>query len=264
MIQEMADVLWNEKLGNLYYRMGFICDFDYQQAEPGQFVMVRMADGTGPLLRRPFSIHRQIFNGKGFKGIELLYKVVGNCTDKLSHLTTGDKLDLLGPLGRGFRVSPDYQKVYIVAGGIGVAPLVFLALKLKGAGVDPFQCKVFLGGKTKGDLLCSDDFANLGMAVSIITEDGSMGQTGLVTKPFEAAIEKEKPDIIFACGPEGMLASVQHIAKSHRISCQISVETMMACGMGACLGCAIETRKESNTYRHVCMDGPVFDASILA
>jgi dihydroorotate dehydrogenase electron transfer subunit len=153
--------------------------------------------------------------------------------------------------------------VFIVAGGIGVAPIPFLISHLLDKSIDRSQCKVFIGGKSKVDLLCSDDFDSLGISVRTTTDDGSFGDQCLVTDPVEIEISDSKPDVIYACGPMQMLSCIVGIAEKHGIECQVSIETMMACGMGACLGCAVESRKDPDRYLHACSDGPVFDANTL-
>jgi len=122
---------------------------------------------------------------------------------------------------------------------------------------------VFLGGRSKDDLLCSDDFLHMGMKIHITTDDGSVGNRCFVTHPLEIALEKNLPDIIYACGPLEMLKCVAGISEKHTVPCQISIETIMACGMGACLGCAVERKETSVSYMHVCLDGPVFDVRCI-
>lgn len=264
MHQERVEILWNRAVGPGYYRIGLECDGRYMDAMPGQFVMLGLPERMDPLLRRPFSIHRLIRNNGNAGGVELLYKVVGVTTGKMAALTKGDSLDLLGPLGRGFRVSKDYRRVFIVAGGIGVAPLAFLAVYLHRSGMDLSESRAFLGGGSKEDLLCGDEFVRLGMHVNLTTDDGTEGDQCLVTLPFESVIQAEqRPDVIYACGPMAMLRCVADIAMAHGIPCQVSIETMMACGMGACLGCAVERSDTSDGYLHACVDGPVFDAAAL-
>lgn len=264
MYQEKAQILWNRAVGPGYYRIGLACDGRYTDAQPGQFVMLGLPERLDPLLRRPFSIHRLMQENGNAGGIELLYKVVGMTTGKMAALTKGDSVHLLGPLGRGFRVSGDYRRVFIVAGGIGVAPLTFLAEYLQEKGVDLLESRVFLGGGTKEDLLCRDEFTRIGMRVHITTDDGTEGDQCLVTLPFESTIQAEhRPDVIYACGPMAMLRCVVDIAQAHAIPCQVSIETMMACGMGACLGCAVERSGAPDGYLHACVDGPVFDADAL-
>ena len=141
--------------------------------------------------------------------------------------------------------------------------MVFLASALQRKGVDLSRCTAFLGGRSKDDLLCADEFVSLGMAVQITTDDGSAGSKCLLTHPLEMATSANRPDIIYACGPLGMLKCVANIAEAQTVPCQISIETVMACGMGACLGCAVETKKGAAKYLHACVDGPVFDVETL-
>ncbi len=262
--QENVEVLWNKKVGPGYYRIGLTCHRGYVRAKPGQFIMLRFPDRMVPLLRRPFSIHRPIVSEGGLSGIEVLYKVIGEGTRRLSKCNKGDIVDILGPLGNGFSFFDHYNRIYIVAGGIGVAPMLYLATTLLERGVDPSGCQVFLGGKSKDDLLCQDDFAEIGVAVHITTDDGSSGDQCFVTDPLQMASESRRPDIIYACGPLEMLSCVIGIAEKNDIPCQVSVETIMACGIGACLGCAVARKDSPEGYMHACMDGPVFDAQLLS
>jgi dihydroorotate dehydrogenase electron transfer subunit len=225
--------------------------------------MVRLIDQTDPLLPRPFSIHRLIKKDGVASGIELLYKVVGRGTRELSLRQPGDFLDLTGPLGNGFTVPGKVGQIKIIAGGIGVAPMIFLLEYLKEQTPYLSGVEVFLGGRSKADLLCLEEFSALGVPVHKTTDDGSSGDHCLVTDPLDYAITENKPDIIYACGPMEMLACVAGIADRHRVTCQVSIETMMACGMGACLGCAVARRNDADTYLHACLDGPVFDTRAL-
>jgi len=258
MFQENAEVLHNECIGADYYKIGLKCVSDYSIAKPGQFLMVKIADA--PLLRRPFSIHRLLALKGKQQGLELLYKVVGTGTKKLSSYNAGDSLDLLGPLGNGFDIPENMKGVFIVGGGVGIAPLFFLASFLKDKGRDLSAFRVFIGCRSDDDLLCRGDFLELGMSVQFTTDDGSSGEKGLITEPLERAILQQKPDMVYACGPTPMLRETARIAEKHAIACQISIETMMACGMGACLGCVVHSKAHPDTYFHVCKDGPVFDA----
>jgi len=263
MEQQHAEVLWNRRLTPPYYKIGLRAPDSFATAIPGQFITLRLGDQMDPLLRRPFSIHQLIIRDDVFTGIELLYKVVGAGTQKLTRLRSGDRVDLLGPLGNGFYIAEHFQRVFIVAGGIGIAPMPFLISRLLDKSLDRSRCKVFIGGKSKSDLLCSDDLSDLGISVHTTTDDGSCGDQCLVTDPVEIEISDSKPDVIYACGPMQMLSCVAGIAEKYGIECQVSIETMMACGMGACLGCAVESRKEPDRYLHACSDGPVFDANLL-
>ncbi len=261
--QTLARVRWNKQLGPLYYQIGLDCPEGYHNTQPGQFVMVHLPGQIDPLLGRPFSIHRLIRPADHTEGIELLYKVVGEGTRRLAGLVPGDKLDVLGPLGQGFRIKTDWRHIYMVAGGIGVAPMVFLSETLKRLSEDGLRQDLFLGGRSKSDLLCIEAFQALGVSVQISTDDGSTGAHGLVVQPLQTCLHDVKPDVLLACGPMPMLQGVAAIAADHGIPCQVSLETIMACGMGACLGCAFESRDPDGRYLHVCMDGPVFDAARL-
>ncbi|MCF8024086.1 MAG: dihydroorotate dehydrogenase electron transfer subunit [Desulfobacteraceae bacterium] len=261
--QETSQILANDQVSDGYRRIRLTCGPHYKEAVPGQFVTFRLPGQSEPLLRRPFSIHRLVTAEKNNVQMEILYRMVGGFTKQLSRLRPGGLIDMVGPLGRGFSVNCYSEPVAVAAGGIGVAPLVFLADRLKQAGTDMELVTVFLGGRTNTDILCKDIFSDLGARISVVTEDGTAGEHGLVTDPLETWLEKNKPTMIYACGPHGMLNAVGKIAQSGNIACEISVETLMACGVGVCMGCAVYTNEAGEGYRHVCKDGPVFDARIL-
>jgi dihydroorotate dehydrogenase electron transfer subunit len=263
MIQEKSEILWNLPEGPQVYRIGIECGNHYASAFPGQFVTLRLPEDSTPILRRPFSIHRLI-SKEGAYALEILYKAIGGFTRKLSRAAAGEAVDLLGPLGKGFSVSASLQSVAIVAGGIGVAPMVFLARALLDAGMPPSGSAVFIGAAKAGEVLCRDDFRRLGLAVYTATEDGTLGEEGFVTRPLEPWIAANRPDMLFACGPMPMLRAVSEAARALSIPCEVSVETLMACGVGACLGCATRDRHHEGGYGHVCIDGPVFEASRLS
>lgn len=260
MLQETAKILWNEPVARAVYRIGLTGGAHYAAADPGQFVTLRLPGESTPLLRRPFSVHRVIANRGGVERIEILYKAVGDFTRKLARQKEGGALDLLGPLGHGFTVSPSIKNAALVAGGIGVAPMVFLAEKLKAAGANIEQSVACLGGRSAADILCAADFQSMAIETQIATEDGSIGEKGLVTTVLADRLQSNPPDMIYACGPMPMLAAVSSIAKQHELPCEVSIETIMACGVGACLGCAIKDTEHADGYGHVCIDGPVFKA----
>jgi dihydroorotate dehydrogenase electron transfer subunit len=263
MILEKAPVFGNDDLGAGYYRISMGCHSAYGAAHPGQFVMLKIGDSLDPLLRRPFSIHHLSRDEKGEWVLDVLYKVVGKGTDMLSRYEKGEYIDLFGPLGKGFTIPEGDSSIMMVAGGIGIAPMIFLAEVLEKKGVDLSVASIFIGGCTRADLLCLDRFSRSGMTVTVTTEDGGAGEKGLVTAPVEKALKKHAPNIIYTCGPPGMLAAVAALSVKYRIPCQLSVETIMACGMGACLGCAVGLDEKSGKYLHACMDGPVFEAGQL-
>ncbi len=261
--RETVILAGNERISDSYFRLTADCDSHYLEAAAGQFVTLRMPDQKEPLLRRPFSIHQVLAAETGKPQIEILYRVVGGFTERLSQAGPGSLLDLLGPLGRGFSVKHHHQPVAIVAGGIGVAPLVFLASQLKDAGTDMDQVSVFIGGRSENDILCQNFFKKLGTRAVVATEDGSAGYHGLVTAPLEKWAQNKEASMIYACGPHGMLTAVGKIARSKNIACEVSIETLMACGLGVCMGCAVKTQDKTQGYSHVCKDGPVFDAAVL-
>lgn len=259
LFQKKVRILHHIEVGPGYFRMGLAFPELAMIARPGQFVMVRLPDGYIPLLRRPFSVHSRLVEGAEVCGFEVLYKVVGQGTQAMSGLKAGDLLDVLGPLGNGFSCPDGIRHVFLVAGGVGVACLCCLALFLKEhKGVRP---TVFLGGRTAADILCQGAFESMGAEVRITTEDGSLGEKGVITSMVEQAINiNGKPDMIYACGPTGMLKAISDIACTHEVLCQISLETVMACGLGVCLGCAVPKADGSGAYLHACTDGPVFDS----
>lgn len=263
MIQANVEVLKNDQVGPDHYNIGLTCSDDFSSAIPGQFIMLQVADRMDPLLRRPFSIHKLIMHQEKLRGLELLYKVVGAATGMISQLNPGDRVNILGPLGNGFFIGEHVRNAFVVAGGIGVAPMPFLVSTLLDRAVDRSALNVFIGGRSKNDLLCVQDFADMGLSVRTTTDDGSSGDQCLVTDPVEAEIFHLKPDIVYACGPMEMLSCVIGIAEKHDVECQVSIETMMACGMGACLGCAVGQRADPHKYLHACLDGPVFDSRFL-
>jgi len=258
--QEIAKVIWNKPERRSYYRIGLACSDIYENALPGQFVTLHLPGNLTPLLRRPFSIHRLIKENGHVIGMEILYKVVGGFTEKLTRAAAGDPIDLLGPIGNGFTVSKKFQTVALVGGGIGIAPLVSLADSLIESGIRLSSSIACLGGRTSDDILCKNIFQSFDMTVCTATDDGSEGEQALVTQPFEEWITLNRPDMIYACGPMPMLRAVADIANKNELPCEMSIETIMACGLGACLGFAVNKNETTGKYQHVCIDGPVFDA----
>jgi dihydroorotate dehydrogenase electron transfer subunit len=209
--------------------------------------------------------------------VEILYKVLGKGTQCLARMEPGQEVEMLGPLGNSFTVPDGLEQVVLVAGGIGVPPIAALATQLApsagthcglngpfamGAQAPSVGVEVFLGGKTREDILCVKDFEEAGASVQITTEDASLGARGLITdrlRPFLLA-PHASPPMIYSCGPPGMLAAVARLAEEFGVPCQVSVEANMACGFGACMGCAIEVRGEARSFKLVCKDGPIFDS----
>jgi len=265
-LQRKAKILSNQPVGKNYFRLKFTWPQLAKEAKPGQFIQVRIDDSLEPLLRRPFGIHRICGNG-----IEILYEVVGKGTEKLSRKKPGEILDILGPLGNGFKMPTPYlprrqagtlhpTPCILVAGGIGVAPLTFLAERLAKGKNKKAKLKtlVLIGAKTKNHILCADEFKKLGCEVKIATDDGSLGYKGYVSGLLKHTLSTfHGPwSMVYSCGPRPMLKEVSKICITRNIRCQASFEENIACGIGACLGCAIKTKAG---FKRVCLDGPVFD-----
>lgn len=268
-MQFKSMIISNVEVSPGYWRMRMTAPSEFPAAQPGQFVMVRVNDAIDPLLRRPFGIfdvgvHTPAQTGAASQPyLEMLYRVVGKGTGMLSALHNTDVLDVLGPLGKGFELgSPNEEKI-IVGGGVGLAPLYLLAKEL----VKQSPVRLFVGGRTRDDVLCITEFERLGVECYVATEDGSLGECGLVTEALVRRLAaSDGAPRIFACGPNGMLNAVAGIAARRNIPCQVSLEGYMACGMGACLGCVTPGHRHSDEtpdYRCVCADGPVFDAAEL-
>jgi dihydroorotate dehydrogenase electron transfer subunit len=230
-----------------------------RQAKPGQFLMIRPVKFREPLLPRPFSIHRTQGNL-----IEILFKVVGLGTEQLAEVRAGDLLEVRGPLGRGFQVDLSKEPV-LVAGGMGVAPLLFLAETLSNLKKWPFKfpAKLLVGAKSKSELVCLREFEKACVEVLVATEDGSSGHKGLVTDLLKKLFPNKEPAIaIYACGPNPMSKALARWAGQRKVAAQVSLEARMACGLGACLGCVVAKKNQAGiAYVNVCTEGPVFEAN---
>lgn len=228
-------------------------------SNPGQFINIKITDTYEPFLRRPFSINR-INKREGW--IEILFRVIGKGTQLLSQKKVGEMLNFIGPLGYGFKLTNNRIKTgLVIGGGLGIAPLLFLCNSLIEKNISPH---LFYGVKTASEFCCLEDFEELKVKINLATEDGSLGYNGFVTDLVENKINKffkNRQLALFACGPNSMLNRVNLIAQKNSFSCQLSLETLMACGVGACLGCGIRANKAGIDYLYVCKDGPVFDGS---
>lgn len=222
------------------------------EAKPGQFMEIKCSDGIDTILRRPVSIadvNRE--NGT----TEIIFQVRGEATRLLSQKNEGEIIDIIGPLGKGFTINEKIKKAAVIGGGIGIFPLLYLSKELKGASVN-----TYLGFRTKKLIILEDKFKDYSNTLSIAADDGSYGYNGLVTDLLEKDIKNEGFDMIYACGPAPMLKKVKSIAETAGIPCEISVEERMACGVGACLGCAVMVKDGDDwKFGHVCKDGPVFN-----
>lgn len=250
-----ATLTRHEKLSEGHYLLTLNCADIAQTAQPGQFVHLRVGDGTDPLLRRPLSI---MLTNPDLDEAQILVRTVGRGTQIVAGHDEGAEYDLLGPLGTGWRTPQGDENVMFVAGGIGVAPLVFLADRARMAENTPYVRGLF-GGATEDALVCWQEFSSRCNEFTAVTEDGSAGETGRVTDILGPEIERYRPNRVYACGPDGMLAAVAEICEGAQVACQVSMEQWMGCGVGACLGCAIPSA--GGGYVRVCTEGPVFDAA---
>ncbi len=228
------------------------CDEPLEEIKAGQFVQVRVDDAQHTYLRRPISIHDVDYQNRT---ITLLVQRVGEGTNKMSDTEVGDTLNIIYPLGNGFTIPENNEgNVILVGGGIGIAPLYYLGKMLKEKGIEP---QFLLGGRSKSDLIMLEEFESVGK-VYITTNDGSLGEAGFVT---QHSIWKEKQfDVIYTCGPKPMMMAVTKIARENNIDCEVSLENLMACGLGACL-CCVENTIEGNVC--VCKEGPVMNINKL-
>ena len=255
--QENSVVLTNERLADTTYRLTLHAPHISTTAQPGQFVMAACGSSLDPLLRRPLSIHQaEAESGT----LQLFFKVVGRGTKFLSAARPGDIVNLLGPLGRGFhfaRTSP----VCLIGGGMGIAPLLFLAKAIQQQSPGAASCIVLLGSRTGAEIQpLFPAFSDLGCTVQAATDDGSLGHHGMVSAllpPYLALLKK-----VYVCGPFAMMAAIAGLCKAAGVPCEASLEAHMACGLGACLGCTIHGA--DSHYKHVCKHGPVFNAEEVA
>lgn len=219
---------------------------------PGQFVQVRVDGSPKTFLRRPISIN---FWDKGKNELWLLVQVVGDGTRRMSEYKKGDIMNLLMPLGNFFTIPTDNTgQILLIGGGVGTAPMLYLGAYLKSKNFSP---AFLLGARSKGDLLQLDEFSKYGK-VYCTTEDGSYGEKGYVTD--HSVLKNTLFSTIFTCGPKPMMVAVARYASSKKISCEVSLENLMACGFGVCL-CCVENTCEGNVC--VCTDGPVFNIDKL-
>jgi dihydroorotate dehydrogenase electron transfer subunit len=258
-----AEVVSNVALSPDYNVLALAAPAIAEAAAPGQFVMVKAAPRHDPLLRRPFSVFEILNDAAGTRtGISLLNKRIGPSTRLLYDARPGDRIACLGPLGRAFSLVDPPTEAWLVAGGVGLAPFATLAAALVGAGV---ATTLFYGARRADELFYLDWFRDLGVSLVLTTEDGSRGERGRVVEPIGRELARRSeadPVMLYACGPEGMLAAAAKIAARFGRPCQLSVERIMGCGLGGCYSCVIPIRDGLGGFHHVrsCLAGPVLDA----
>ena len=238
-------LLENNMVNDKYFKLAFQSANLSRNVQPGQFLQIRINDGNDPYLRRPFSYYR--ITGKR---IEILYEVLGRGTEILSQKKKGDVLKVMGPLGNAFAENLGKKKRILIAGGVGVPPLVFLAEKY------PTEY-LLIGTKSKAELMPKPELKKVRAKILCSTEDGSYGTKGRVTLLLEKILMDQHPGEFFiqTCGPKKMMEAVIAIAAKYGIEGEVSWDESMACGVGACLGCTVKTR---SGLKRACADGPVF------
>lgn len=247
----LCPVLYQTSVGAGYYKLGL--ETGWTGFVPGQFGMLQVPRESGVLLRRPFSFARQ----EGAQ-TEILYKVVGRGTQALQRVAVGAKLSLLGPLGHGFSLPAGEGDLVGVAGGYGVAPFLELAFQLA---QQAKTLRLFYGARSKEDLIYIQEFKALNVKLHLSTVDGSVGHQGFITELLSQVYGEQKPAVLWACGPMGLLKAVSQWAEPRNILCQVSVEETMGCGTGVCLGCVVQDAK--GHFIRACVEGPVFESKAI-
>jgi len=252
MFEVSAEIVSNERLTHDTWLMALRSERIAQGAKPGQFVMIRVSPGLDPLLRRPFSIC-----GVKEDLFLVLYRVVGKGTSLMRELRQGEKLQVLGPLGKSFAVPEERFSRLLVGGGIGIAPLLFLSQFHREK-----EAVLMMGFRSAKDILSPQKITGEERGFAVATDDGTKGHHGPVTDLLEEFLRKNSGDVaVHACGPKPMLRKVAETTLALRIPCEVSLEAHMACGLGACQGCAVKASANSGrSYFYVCKEGPVFNA----
>lgn len=250
-----AVVIKNEQVAQDTFRMTLNVPNIAEIARAGQFIEIKIPSCKNILWRRPFSIH-DCDHIK--ETIDVLYKVIGCGTKVLVETRKNQELDILGPLGNSFKYDKNVELAIIVAGGLGIAPFMLLQKELQNLGIET----ILLYGVGNSRQFCDLEYWQKKVKILVSTIDGSLGHHGLVTDLLSKQLlfMKKKPHL-FVCGPTPMLMKVQEISRRNSIKAQVSVETIMACGFGACVGCVVpkSTQTGGNKYFLACKDGPVFD-----
>jgi len=282
MLQFESKIILNEKLKGNSWHMVIETSQISLKAKPGQFIMVRITENNDPLFRRPFSIFKQFKIGQNSWGLEIVYKIVGRGTKLMSKLRSGDKLDIIGPLGHGFEWDKDKKTHILIGGGTGIVSLFMLGEEIsKESKKSDINLNIFIGANNKDSVILEEEFNKLNARVRVSTDDGSYGYHGLVTDMLVDTFEKGEISTnctIYGSGPEPMLKKLAHICKKYNIEGQVSIERHMMCGFGACLSCVckidplrISKKRDLNSsyihivpgnnfgYALVCKDGPVFN-----
>lgn len=252
-LQRPARVLANRRASERLWLLDLEVDDIPGALKPGQFVHARIPRMEGHILRRPFSVYQTSDDGRG---LTILYQVVGFGSGHMTTLAPGEELDLMGPIGTGWSAPVGTRRALLVGGGAGAPALYLHAKELVSRGV---EVEVALGAQTADALVCASDFAELiGHEPLLATDDGSRGRKGFCTVLVEEALAASPFDHVACCGPDPLMRAVAAQAKEAGVPAQVSLEKRMACGIGACLSCVVDT---TEGRKRSCVDGPVFDAS---
>jgi dihydroorotate dehydrogenase electron transfer subunit len=267
MLLGSGEVLSHKKYGEHYHSLTIVAPDIGERVRPGQFVNVKCGEGQANILRRPFSVYRVHKRGGWASTVEIVFDIRGPGTAYLSHLRGHASVDLVGPLGRGFGLPKKRAHCLLVGGGIGSAPLFFLADELRN---DGHRVDVILGARNSGLLLNAIEARRVASVCVTTTEDGSQGEKGRVTDVLAETIERCGTEIVYACGPHPMLAAVSAACVERKLPVQVAVEELMACGYGVCMTCVMPLRRplkrdedpeDATVYARSCTEGPVFNGA---
>jgi dihydroorotate dehydrogenase electron transfer subunit len=257
-----ATVIDLHRRGSRYFVLDLAVPDLGAQSRPGQFVMLSVGEAIDPLLRRPMAVYGVLRDGGATCGISLLIEEHGRGTRLLARARPGQQLRVLGPLGRPFRAARTGVEHLLVMGGVGSAPFPLFAAELVAAG---HRVRTFLGGRSRTDLLCREEFSALDVPVHVATDDGSEGFAGFVTGALQQYLDGDPGAVaLYSCGPTPMMRATDAIAREKDLPHQVSLEAPMACGIGVCLSCVVPVRDGDGWhYERICREGPVFDSKRL-
>jgi dihydroorotate dehydrogenase electron transfer subunit len=268
MLRSTGEVLTHRKYGEHYHSLTIVTPELGERVAPGQFVSIRPPEGSAHILRRPFSVSRVHKRGGWASTIEIVFDIRGPGTAHLASLRTHAVVDVMGPLGRGFSLPRSRAHCLLIGGGIGAAPLFFLADELRNEG---HRVDCILGARSAALLLNAIEVRRLASVYRITTEDGSTGERGLVTDVMEDTLRRCDSEIVYACGPHPMLAAVSRLCVERDLAVQVAVEELMACGYGVCMTCVMPVARRTArrspgdevAYVRSCTEGPVLDGATV-
>jgi dihydroorotate dehydrogenase electron transfer subunit len=268
--QQTCDVLENVRLARDTFRIRLKTPEIAGAITPGQFVMLRLPERNDPLLGRPFALYDTVLDPQGLPiGIDVVYLVVGKMTGLMATLNPGDRLEIWGPLGHGFRNLSGRKDVALVAGGIGQTPFLAAIRQLLGSrgygsaapNRQVERVRLYYGVRTAELAAGIDDFRSAGAEVHLSSDDGSLGSRGFVT---DLLASHPPPECVIGCGPEPMLHALASLTRNWNVPCDVSLETPMACGLGICFSCVTKVATSDGwDFKRVCVDGPIFEADRL-